>query len=62
MNNPNTTQASEIMHKNVLSVYEGWSIQRLADFFMKHKISGAPVIALRPRIGRCCQCLGYFPF
>jgi predicted transcriptional regulator len=45
MNNPNTTQASEIMHKNVLSVYEGWSIQRLADFFMKHNISGAPVIA-----------------
>jgi len=45
MNNPSTTQAKDLMHKDVLSVYEGWSIQRLADFFMKHKISGAPVIA-----------------
>lgn len=45
MNNPSTTQAKDIMHTDVLSVYEGWSIQRLADFFMKHKISGAPVIA-----------------
>lgn len=45
MNNPSTIQAKDIMHAEVLSVYEGWSIQRLADFFMKHKISGAPVIA-----------------
>jgi len=42
---PSTIQAKDIMHEDVLSVYEGWSIQRLADFFMKHKISGAPVIA-----------------
>ncbi|MDX2349296.1 MAG: CBS domain-containing protein [Porticoccus sp.] len=45
MNNPSLIQAKDIMHRDVLSVYEGWSIQRLADFFMKHKISGAPVIA-----------------
>jgi predicted transcriptional regulator len=45
MKNPTTTQAKDVMHTEVLSVYEGWSIQRLADFFMKHKISGAPVIA-----------------
>ncbi len=45
VNNPGTIQAKDIMHAEVLSVYEGWSIQRLADFFMKHKISGAPVIA-----------------
>lgn len=43
--NPRTIQAKDIMHTEVLSVYEGWSIQRLANFFMKHKISGAPVIA-----------------
>ncbi|MDX2464723.1 MAG: CBS domain-containing protein [Porticoccus sp.] len=45
MNHSSTILAKDIMHKDVLSVYEGWSIQRLADFFMKHKISGAPVIA-----------------
>ena len=45
MNNPSTIQAKDLMHSDVLSVYEGWSIQRLADFFIKHKISGAPVIA-----------------
>lgn len=36
---------TELMSKNVLSVYEGWTIQRLADFFLNHNISGAPVIA-----------------
>jgi len=25
--------------------YEGWSIKRLSEFFVKNKISGAPVIA-----------------
>lgn len=29
----------------VLTVYEGWSIKRLAGFFVKHNISGAPVVA-----------------
>lgn len=38
-------KARVLMSDNVLSVYEGWSIQRLADFFLKHKINGAPVIA-----------------
>ena len=33
------------MTKEVLTVYEGWSIKRLSDFFVKHGISGAPVIA-----------------
>ncbi len=36
---------SDLMSKNVLCVYEGWTIQRLAEFFLKHEISGAPVIA-----------------
>lgn len=36
---------SEIMSCNVLTVYEGWSIKRLAGFFVKHNISGAPVVA-----------------
>lgn len=35
----------EVMSSEVLCVYEGWSIKRLADFFVKHNISGAPVIA-----------------
>lgn len=37
--------AKDIMTGDVLSVYEGWSIKRLASFFVKHGISGAPVIA-----------------
>lgn len=37
--------AKDIMTKDVLTVYEGWSIKRLSDFFVKHEISGAPVIA-----------------
>jgi predicted transcriptional regulator len=36
---------TELMSKDVLCVYEGWTIQRLAEFFLKNNISGAPVIA-----------------
>lgn len=39
------TSARDIMQSNVLTVYEGWSIRRLSQFFQKHRISGAPVIA-----------------
>jgi len=35
----------DVMSSEVLTVYEGWSIKRLAGFFVKHGISGAPVIA-----------------
>ena len=35
----------ELMTREILTVYEGWSIRRLAGFFVKHHISGAPVIA-----------------
>ena len=35
----------ELMSRDILTVYEGWSIKRLAGFFVKHHISGAPVIA-----------------
>ena len=37
--------AEDIMTSQVLMAYEGWSIKRLSEFFMKNKISGAPVIA-----------------
>jgi predicted transcriptional regulator len=36
---------AELMSPQVLTVYEGWSIKRLAGFFVKHNISGAPVVA-----------------
>ncbi len=36
---------SNLMTKDVLTAYEGWSIRKLANFFVKHNISGAPVIA-----------------
>jgi predicted transcriptional regulator len=37
--------AKDIMTKDVLMAYEGWSIKRLSSFFIKNRISGAPVIA-----------------
>lgn len=39
------TNIGEIASKEVLTVYEGWSIKRLAGFFVKHGLSGAPVVA-----------------
>lgn len=33
------------MSPEILSVYEGWSIKRLAGFFVKHNVTGAPVVA-----------------
>jgi CBS domain-containing protein len=38
--------AKDIMTGSVLSVSVGWSIQRLADFFISSSISGAPVLSL----------------
>ena len=38
-------RAADISTPDVLMAYEGWSIKRLSEFFMSHKISGAPVIA-----------------
>ncbi len=35
----------DVMSTDVMTVYEGWSIKRLAGFFVKHNISGAPVVA-----------------
>lgn len=45
--NTNSTErlAKEIMTKELLTAYEGWTIHRLADFFINRKISAAPVIA-----------------
>lgn len=37
--------ARDIMHGNLLTVYEGWTIHRLAEFFIHRQISAAPVIA-----------------
>lgn len=39
------TPISTLMSSEVLTVYEGWSIRRLSQFFLKQNISGAPVIA-----------------
>ncbi len=36
---------AEIMTPEVLCVYEGWSVARLARFLSDHQIGGAPVIA-----------------
>lgn len=43
--NNNSLTAESIMSRTLLSAYEGWTIHRLAEFFIKHNISGAPVIA-----------------
>lgn len=39
------TLAEDIMSPDLLTAYEGWTIHRLAEFFIKHKISAAPVTA-----------------
>ncbi|MEJ2418485.1 MAG: CBS domain-containing protein [Exilibacterium sp.] len=36
--------AKDIMKTEVLFAYEGWSIKYLADFLIKNKIAGVPVI------------------
>ncbi|WP_052691955.1 CBS domain-containing protein [Teredinibacter purpureus] len=41
----NERTLSDLMSRNILTVYEGWSVKRVAAFFVKHGISGAPVIA-----------------
>jgi predicted transcriptional regulator len=41
----NNHTVADLMSRDVLCVYEGWTIQRLAEFFLKNEISGAPVIA-----------------
>lgn len=41
----NQLTATDIMTSDVLTAYEGWSIKRLTSFFIKHHISGAPVIS-----------------
>lgn len=47
MNTTNTSGscAKDIMSNTLLTAYEGWTISRLADFFINRKISAAPVIA-----------------
>lgn len=46
MNNSlQTMTAKDIMTKEVLMAYEGWSIKKLTEFYVNHGISGAPVIA-----------------
>lgn len=37
--------AGDIMSPDLLTAYEGWTIYRLAEFFIKHQISAVPVIA-----------------
>ncbi|PCK03667.1 MAG: hypothetical protein COA42_20250 [Alteromonadaceae bacterium] len=38
-------RVSDLMSRHLLTVYEGWSIKRLAGFFVKHNLSAAPVVA-----------------
>lgn len=35
----------DLMSAQVLSVYEGWSVKQLADFFVRNRIPGAPVLS-----------------
>lgn len=37
--------ARDIMTADLFTAYEGWTIHRLADFFINRKISAVPVIA-----------------
>ena len=44
-NNVVDITAKEIMTVEVLAVQENWSVKQLANFFVEHKISGAPVVS-----------------
>ena len=37
--------AVDLMTTDILTAYEGWTIQRLSEFFIRRQISAAPVIA-----------------
>jgi predicted transcriptional regulator len=37
--------AADIMTAELLTAYEGWTVHRLAEFFINRQISAAPVIA-----------------
>ncbi len=41
----NCYSLEEIMSEDLLTAYEGWSVKRLARFFVKHDISAVPVVA-----------------
>ncbi len=43
--NPASPIAADLMTADVLTAYEGWTIQRLSEFFIRRQISAAPVIA-----------------
>lgn len=45
LENLQQTKVEELATQGVLTVYEGWSIKKLSEFFAKHRISGAPVVA-----------------
>ena len=45
LENISAVPLQDFMSKDVLTAYEGWSIKRLAGFFVKHDITGAPVVA-----------------
>lgn len=38
-------RVADVMTGKLLTAYEGWSVKRLAAFFVKHDISAAPVVA-----------------
>ncbi len=42
--------AADIMTPDVLMAYDGWSIKRLSEFLIQHKISGVPVITSDNRL------------
>lgn len=44
-NTISSIRAKDLMNSNLLTAYEGWTIHRLADFFINRQISAAPVIA-----------------
>lgn len=38
-------RVADLMSGTLLTAYEGWSVKRLAAFFVRHDISAAPVVA-----------------
>ncbi|MCG8672934.1 MAG: CBS domain-containing protein [Pseudomonadales bacterium] len=40
-----SARIKDVMATEIIAVYEGWSVKRLADFFVDKQIAGAPVVA-----------------
>lgn len=54
--------ARDLMSAEVMTVEEGWTIQRLAEFFMANDITGAPVVNAEKKLSGVVSMSDIFKF